>query len=151
MLLLNGFSSLNESWIELEGAPDLSIVRDTIQILRQHKIEGAIDVVYFGGVRSGTDVAKLIAMGCTAVIIAMPIGMAVGGKISNKTLQFSSDYTHEDRVSGVVNILKSCESEASMMARCTGKTKLESLEPEDLRSITLATSSATGVLLAGKQ
>ncbi len=36
-----------------------------------------------------------------------------------------------------------------MMARCTGKTNLHNLEPEDLRSVTLATATATGVPLAG--
>ncbi len=151
MILLNGFSSMSRNWVELEGTPDLTIVRDTIHCLRQHKIEGDIDIVYFGGVRSGTDAAKLIAMGCTAVVIAMPIGLATGGKISGHELQFSSNYSREDRISGVVNLFKSFESEASMMARCTGKTRLESLEPEDLRSITLASSSATGILLAGSQ
>jgi len=36
-----------------------------------------------------------------------------------------------------------------MMARCTGKTNLQNLEPEDLRSVTLATAEAIGVPLAG--
>jgi hypothetical protein len=35
------------------------------------------------------------------------------------------------------------------MARCTGKTDVHNLEPEDLRSITLPTAHATGVPLAG--
>ena len=38
-----------------------------------------------------------------------------------------------------------------MMARCTGKTKLENLEPEDMRAITIATSMASGIPLVGKQ
>ncbi len=37
-----------------------------------------------------------------------------------------------------------------MMARCTGKTDLRNLEPEDLRALTLATAEATDVLLVGK-
>ncbi len=40
-----------------------------------------------------------------------------------------------------VNILK---------ARCTGKTNLHNLEPEDLRVLTLPTRDATDVLLVGK-
>ena len=36
-----------------------------------------------------------------------------------------------------------------MMARCTGKTNLHNLEPEDLRALTLATAEATGLVLAG--
>lgn len=36
-----------------------------------------------------------------------------------------------------------------MMGRCTGKTNLHNLEPEDLRSITLATAEASGIPLVG--
>ena len=38
-----------------------------------------------------------------------------------------------------------------MMARCTGKTKLQNLEPEDMRAITIATAEASGIPLVGKQ
>ncbi len=37
-----------------------------------------------------------------------------------------------------------------MMARCTGKTQLHNLEPEDLRALTLPTRDATDILLVGK-
>jgi len=50
----------------------------------------------------------------------------------------------------VVNILEASRGEASMMARCTGKTKLHNLEPEDLRALTLATAEATDIPLVGK-
>ena len=32
-----------------------------------------------------------------------------------------------------------------MMARCTGKTNLQNVEPEDLRALTVATAEATGI------
>ena len=50
----------------------------------------------------------------------------------------------------VADIFEASRGEASMMARCTGKTKLHNLEPEDLRALTLATRDATDVLLVGK-
>ncbi|MCZ6861866.1 MAG: hypothetical protein O7I42_16585 [Alphaproteobacteria bacterium] len=50
----------------------------------------------------------------------------------------------------VANIIKASCGEASMMARCTGKTQLHNLEPEDLRALTLATAEATDILLVGK-
>ena len=46
-------------------------------------------------------------------------------------------------------ILKANAGEASMMARCAGKTRLHNIEPEDLRSVTRATAAATGIPLAG--
>ena len=38
-----------------------------------------------------------------------------------------------------------------MMARCTGKTNLHNVEPEDLRAVTIATATASGIPLVGKQ
>ena len=36
-----------------------------------------------------------------------------------------------------------------MMARCTGKTNLMNIEPEDMRAISTATAAASGIPIAG--
>ncbi|MGI9301814.1 MAG: FAD-dependent oxidoreductase [Gammaproteobacteria bacterium] len=149
MLLLCGNGNPSASWPELAGAPDLTILRDAVATLRRMGREEAVDLVYFGGARSGTDAAKLIALGAKAVVYAMPIGLALGGEFNGQELQFGSDYAQQDRSQAVFNILKASSGEASMMARCTGKTNLQNLEPEDLRSITIATAEATGIPLSG--
>ena len=92
---------------------------------------------------------RLIEPRGVAVVYGVPIGLAAGGEIGAGEVRFSADFTDEDRRLGVVNILKASASEASMMARCTGKTNLHNLEPEDLRALTLATAEATGIPLAG--
>jgi len=38
-----------------------------------------------------------------------------------------------------------------MMARCTGKTNLHNVEPEDLCALTLATRDVTGAALVGTE
>ncbi len=149
-LLLDGSGGLGADWPELAGAPDLTILRDAIRILRRLGREEEIDLVYFGGARSGTDAAKIIALGCVAVVYGVPMGLAAGGEIGGEGgLHFSAGLTEDDRSLAVVNILKANASESSMMARCTGKTNLHNLEPEDLRALTLATAAATGIPLAG--
>ena len=148
-ILLDGSGHLGTAWPELTGAPDLTILRDAIRILRHLNREEEIDLIYFGGARSGTDAAKIIALGCVAVVYGVPMGLAAGGEIGAEGMRFSADFTEEDRRLGVVNILKASASEASMMARCTGKTNLHNLEPEDMRALTLATAEATGIPLAG--
>ncbi len=151
LLLLDGSGGIESSWPELGRAPDLSILRDAVRILRAMKKEGHIDLVYFGGARSGTDAAKLIAQGASAVLLGVPVGLALGGRITaDQALEFASDYSDEDRSLATANILKASVGEASMMARCTGKTNLLNLEPEDLRAITLASADATGIPLVGK-
>ena len=150
LLLLDGSGDVSGSWPELAGAPDLQVLRDTIAILRRLRREEAIDLVYFGGARSGTDAAKLIALGAKAVVYGIPVGLAVGGEMTADTgIAYAPDRSDSERADGVMNILRANAGEASMMARCTGKTKLHNLEPEDLRSVTLATATATGIPLAG--
>ncbi len=88
-------------------------------------------------------------MGCVAVVQGTAVGMAAGGEIHGHTLEFSSNYEDKDRTLAVVNLIRANSGEASMMARCTGKTVLHNIEPEDLRAITLVTSRDTGIPMAG--
>ena len=149
MMVLDATGQLGHAWPELHGAPNFGILRDAVTILRRLRREEEIALVYFGGIRSGTDAAKVIGLGSVAVVLSVCVGLAVGGQIHENTLLFSSDYNEDERAEAVVNILKANSGEASMMARCTGKTNLHNLEPEDLRSVTLATASATGIPLVG--
>ena len=149
-LLLDGTSNIISNWPELRQIPNLSIMRDTIDYLRSINREEHIDLLWFGGIRSGTDAAKLIGLGCKAVVFGTQIGFALGGEVGNNLeLKFAANHTLKDRCSSLKNILAASAGEASMMARCTGKTILHNLEPEDMRSITIATSNATGIPLAG--
>ncbi len=151
MLLLDGTGRLGTPWAELAGAPDLTMLRDAIRILRRLDREEEIDLVYFGGIRSGTDAAKVIAFGFKAVVLGVPAALAAGGVIGEgPSLRFAPDHSTEERAAAIANIIKASCGEASMMARCTGKTKLHNLEPEDMRALTLATTEATDILLVGK-
>jgi len=126
-------------------------VRDAIRILRRLDQEEEIDLVYFGGIRSGTDAAKVIALGCKVAVLGVPAAFAVGGEMTDgQGLRFAADRSTEERAGGIANIIKASCGEASMMARCTGKTNLHNLEPEDMRALTLATRDATDILLVGK-
>ena len=152
VLLLDGTGDMTLPWAELAAAPDLNVMREAIRVLRAMKREEHVDLIWFGGARSGTDAAKLIAMGADAVVYGVPVALAVGGEITeDHQIRFSADRSDEERQNAVENILKAHAGEASMMARCTGKTKLENLEPEDMRAITIATSEASGIPLVGKQ
>lgn len=152
MLLLDGSGALGAEWPELSGPPDLGLMREAIRVLRAIRKEEMIDVVWFGGIRSGTDAAKIIAMGAKAVVLGVPAGMAAGGEITaEQGIAFSADRSLDERAEGIANILKASSGEASMMARASGKTKLHSLEPEDLRCVTVATAGMTGLRLVGHQ
>ena len=150
VLLLNGNAAIGRDWPELDGAPDLTLIRDTIACLRRLNMEEEIDILWFGGLRSGTDAAKLISMGAKSLVFGMTTALAAGAEFSDDhQLTFAPDLTEDERARAVANILKSASGEASMMARCTGKTNLHNLEPEDMRALTVATAEATGLVLAG--
>jgi NADPH-dependent glutamate synthase beta subunit-like oxidoreductase len=149
-VLIDGSGISSGLAAELQGPPNLTLLRDAIAALRRLNQEERVDLVYYGGVRSGTDAAKLIALGAGTIVLGAVVGLAAGGEINEPDgLAYASNYSEEDRRSVVVNIIKASSVEASMMARCTGKTRLHNLEPEDLRSITLATAEAAGIPLAG--
>ncbi len=155
LLVIDSTMGIETEWPELEGPPDLSVARDTVRKLRALKREGDIEIAYFGGIRSGTDLAKLLGLGSHAGIVGVSMGLALGGEIvpsgNRQAMAFPPDLTREDLSTGAANYLKASNSECSMMARCAGKTNVHNIEPEDLRSITIATAEATGILLAGTQ
>jgi len=150
LLLLSGSGSVADTWPELHSrAPDLRVLRDAISILRRLDREEEIDLVYFGGVRTGTDAAKLIGLGAVAMVLGVSAAIAAGGQIDRSDLVFDADLSPEERAGAVANLIQANTGEASMMARCTGKTDLHNVEPEDLRALTLATAEATGLPVAG--
>jgi glutamate synthase domain-containing protein 2 len=149
MILLDGSSGVAGQWPELKSYPDFAVLRDAMRIVRRMNREEDIDFVYFGGVRSGTDVAKLIGLGAKAGAIGMTMAMALGGELGPGGISFYGDRSQEERSDAAASIINAMSAEASIMARCTGKTDVRNIEPEDLRAITLASSKAFGVPLAG--
>ena len=149
LLVLEGSGPISGQWPELAGAPDLTAIRDAIRIERELNREEDLVILYFGGVRSGTDTAKLIGLGATAAIVGLSLGLAVGGRIEAGRVEFYGDATVDDRAEAAELFLKALRAEASIMPRCTGKTDIHNLEPEDLRSISVVTAEAAGIPLAG--
>ncbi len=149
VMVLDGSSGIAGVWPELKGYPDFTVLRDAMRIVRKMNREEDIDFIYFGGVRSGTDLAKLIGLGAKAGAIGMTMAMAMGGELTAQGLAFYGDRTPDERADAASAIISAMSAEISIMARCTGKTDVRNIEPEDLRSITLASSRAFGVPLAG--
>jgi NADPH-dependent glutamate synthase beta subunit-like oxidoreductase len=148
LLLLDGSGHFGGEWADLAGAPDLSLLVKTVAILRSLKAEETVSLLWFGGLRSGTDLAKAMALGADAGIYEVSSAVAAGGEIAASGIAFPSS-ERESAETGIVAFLKAAVSEASMMARCTGKTNVHNLEPEDLRTTSLRAAKATGIVMAG--
>ena len=149
LLLLDGTSGIEKNWVELEGYPDLTVMRDAIRILRHElRREEDIALLYFGGLRSGTDLAKALAINCNAGLFNVAPALGMEGTIEEGRMAFDSSLRIEERIEAVQMWIEATAEEAAIIARCTGKTFVHNLEPEDMRSITLATSEALGIPMA---
>ncbi len=150
-LILDGTAGILSSSSELSIPPDLTVMRDAIRILREMNREEDIALIQFGGMRSGTDVAKALAINCRAAIFGVAIALAMGGDIQKGSVAFARGRSVEELEKAAINWIKGTVQETAIIARCTGKTNVHNLEPEDMRSITLATSRAFGIPLASGQ
>ena len=148
-LVLDAGDGLPGITAELSGAPDIAILNHAVSQLRALNREEDIDLLYFGGLRTGTDSAKMLALGASAVIVGAAAAISLGADISSGEPVFDADLSAEERAERSYNLLQAFTAESSMMARCTGKTNVHNLEPEDLRAITLTVSHAAGVPMAG--
>ena len=124
-------------WPELDASFDLSVMRDAVARLRNLGREEEVALVAFGGVRSGTDLAKTLAYNCMASAFGTAMALAMGAKIEDSGLVF------EEKDSGRMaeaagQFIRATTQEAAIIARCAGKTNVHNLEPEDMRCMTLA-------------
>jgi glutamate synthase domain-containing protein 2 len=125
-------------WPEDKTIPEINVLAEAIEGLRAINREEDIDILYFGGILSGADVARALALGATAVVLGQAARIAVESG--------SPEEPGSDRLVRLVNAFL---MEAAMLTRCCGKTDVHNIEPEDLRSLTVETSQATGIPLVG--
>ncbi|MBW2052777.1 MAG: FAD-dependent oxidoreductase [Deltaproteobacteria bacterium] len=151
LLLLDACGGIEKPWIELQSIPDLAIMRDTIRILRDYNMEEEMSLLYFGGLRSGTDAAKVLAYNCNAGVFSVAAAIAIGGDIVDEKIVFNSDLTLDDRKDEIRNWVKGTIQETAIIPRGAAKSNIHNLEPEDLRSITIATGKALDIPLAAGQ
>src|ERR1700684_425295 len=73
-----GTAATQTVFIEHVGIPTLAALRQAVDALDDLNMRGTVQLVIFGGIRSGADVAKALAMGADAVAIGQGVLVALG-------------------------------------------------------------------------
>src|SRR5262249_19150577 len=73
-----GTAATQTVFIEHVGVPTLAAVRGAVEALEDLNLRGSVQLVVSGGIRTGADVAKALAMGADAVSIGQGMLMALG-------------------------------------------------------------------------
>jgi glutamate synthase domain-containing protein 2 len=73
-----GTAASQQVFIEHAGIPTLPALRQAVEALEEMKLFGQVQLIISGGIRSGADVAKALAMGADAVSIGQGVLVALG-------------------------------------------------------------------------
>ncbi len=173
-----GTAATQDVFIEHVGIPTLPAVRLAVDALQELGMHRQVQLIVSGGIRSGADVAKALALGAdavsigTAALIAMgdnspeldeeyrELGSAAGfyddwqagrdpAGISTQDEELAARF---DPVVGgrrLANYLRVLTLETQTLARACGKSHVHNLEPEDLVALTVEAAAMARVPLAG--
>lgn len=173
-----GTAATQEVFIEHVGIPLLSAIPSAVQALQDLGTHRKVQLIVSGGIRSGADVAKALALGADAVAIGTAAMVALGDNDPRWESEYqalgttagSYDDWHEGRdPAGITtqdpelmkrldavtagrrlaNYLKVMTLEAQTIARACGKSHIHNLEPEDLVALTIEAAAMARVPLAG--
>ncbi len=144
------------------GVPTLPALVQAVRSLEDMGVKEEISLIVSGGIKDGADVAKALALGADAVAIGTGAMIAMGcvvclrcheGKcafgIGTQDPELRKRLDIDAAAQRVANYIQAMTIEATILAKAAGKTKLSSLEREDLRSLTLESCAMTGIPLVG--
>jgi methylamine---glutamate N-methyltransferase subunit C len=173
-----GTAATQDVFIEHVGIPILAAIPQAVEALLELDMHRTVQLVVSGGIRSGADVAKALALGADAVSIGIAALVALGDnapeldddyRALGSAAGFYDDW-HEGRdPAGIstqdpvlaarldpelggrrlANYLRTITLEAQTLARACGKSHVHNLEPEDLVALTLEAAAMARVPLAG--
>ena len=173
-----GTAATQDVFIEHVGIPTLPAVRQAVDSLMELDMHRKVQLIVSGGVRSGADAAKALALGADAVSIGSAAMVALGCnrpvfEEDYKDLGTAPGYCHhchtgrcpvgittqdpllearlrpEQGSRWVKNYLATMVLELQTLARACGKTHVLNLEPEDLVALTVEAAAMARVPLAG--
>src|SRR5712691_8423385 len=173
-----GTAATQDVFIEHVGIPTLPATRLAVHALQELDMHRKVQLIISGGIRTGADVAKALALGADAV----SIGTAALISLGDNSPEYDEEYrkigsasgfyddwqagrdpagisTQDDKLSArldpvlggrrIANYLRVLTLETQTLARACGKSHVHNLEPEDLVALTVEAAAMARVPLAG--
>jgi len=173
-----GTAATQDVFIEHVGIPTLAAVGEAVRALKELDMHRKVQLILAGGIRSGADVAKALALGADAVSIGTAALIALGDNDpayddEYRKLGSAAGYWEDfqdgtdpvgittqlpelsNRLDPVLagrrlaNYLQVLTLETQTLARACGKSHVHNLEPEDLAALTVEAAAMAKVPLAG--
>jgi glutamate synthase domain-containing protein 2 len=173
-----GTAATQDVFIEHVGIPTMAAIPNAVQALKDLGMHRKVQLIVSGGVRSGADVAKALALGADVASIGTAALVALGDNDPRWEADYQAlgttagayDDWHEGRdpagittqdpelasrldpVEGgrrLANFLNVMTLECQTIARACGKSDVRNLEPEDLVALTVEAAAMARVPLAG--
>jgi glutamate synthase domain-containing protein 2 len=173
-----GTAATQEVFIEHVGIPILAAIPQAVESLQELGMHRRVQLIVSGGIRTGADVAKALALGADAVSIGVAALIAMGDNAPEYDAEYRKigsaagyydDYqagldpvgisTQDDELAArfdpatggrrLANYLRTLVLETQTLARACGKSHVHNLEPEDLVALTIEAAAMARVPLAG--
>ena len=174
-----GTGASAEVLLDHSGIPTVPAIVMAREALRELGLYGEVSLIASGGIRSGADAAKALALGADAVAIGIAalialncnkeipesnfveeVGVPAGqcyhchtGKcpvgITTQDPALAARLDPDEGAERVANFINSMTMEMALLTRSLGKSDVHSLEPEDLAALTVEASAMARVPLVG--
>jgi glutamate synthase domain-containing protein 2 len=177
--MVAGTGASAEVLLDHSGIPTVPAIVMAREALRELGLYGEVSLIASGGIRSGADAAKALALGADAVAIGLgalvalncnkeipesdfekEMGIPAGrcshchtGKcpvgIATQDPELMKRLDPDEAAERVANFINSMTMEMALLTRSLGKGDVHSLEPEDLAALTIEASAMARVPLVG--
>ena len=177
--MVAGTGASAEVLLDHSGIPTVPAIVLAREALRELGLSGKVSLIASGGIRSGADAAKALALGADTVaigiaaLIALNCNKDIPEADYEKEVGVQAGYCHhchtgkcpvgittqdpelvkrldpDEAAERVANFINSMTMEMALLTRSLGKGDVHSLEPEDLAALTIEASAMARVPLVG--